>query len=206
MSKRGSRNALIPAPVVGGPVHFRLIHDSGHQTTAEIGIDYSKAEVPDRSYYADYVDVQPARSGVSMLFGKLIPKTPRLRTQVEVGFPDDMFLRQIWGTSRDMHKTLDANRQKYRIDPVEEVKETDKVQTFRSNNAFMGMWGDESLIDFYYLSPRDLHYVKVGGRTRADLEPVVRIAMYSGLLLEFLDKCAELVPGLERAAREEMTV
>ena len=204
MTRRGSRNTLIPAPVAGGPVHFRLIHDGGNQTSAEIGIDYSKAEVPARSYYADYVDVQRARSGIGLVFGKLIPKTTQLRTEIEVGFPDDMFVRQIWGTSREIHKTLEQFREKFKLEPIGEVKETDKVQTFRSNNAFMGMWSDEALIDFYYLSPRDLHYVKVGGKSRVDLEPVVRVVMYSGLLLEFLDKCSELVPALEPSVREEV--
>src|SRR5690349_17938181 len=103
MAKRGSRGrgALIPQ-YVSGPVHFRVVRDLGAQTLAEIGVDYSKAEIPDRAYYADYVDVQRARSGVSLLFGKLRPGTDELRTQVEIVFPDDMFLRQLWGTSRDL--------------------------------------------------------------------------------------------------------
>jgi hypothetical protein len=67
----------------------------------------------------------------------------------------------------------------------------------------MGMWGDEGLADFYYLSPRELFYAKVGRNSKPDLEPVVRVVMYTGLLLEFMDKCGELVPQLE-ASRPEV--
>ena len=202
MSKRGLRRAALAPPFSSGPVHFRVIQDRGPQTIAELGVDYSKAQIPDRSYYADYVDVARARSGISILFGKLIPGTVRLRTQVEIVFPDDMFLKQLWGTSRDLHKTLADGRGRMRMAPMESAEETDKVQTFRANNVFLGTWGDEALADFYYLSPRDFFYVKVGGKSSVDLEPVVRIVMYPGLLLEFLNKAEKLIPVLEASTVE----
>lgn len=207
MTRRGSQRGALAPSFSSGPVHFRIIHDEGSQTMAELGVDYSKADVPERAYYSDYVDVRKARSGINLLFGKLIPGTPRLRTQVEVIFPDDMFLKQLWGTTRELHQTLLENRRKWRIDPIDgPVGETDKVQTFRSNNVFIGTWGEESVADFYYLSPRDFFYVKTGSKTRVDLEPVVRIVLYPGLLLEFLEKCKSLVPELEASIPEVVSI
>jgi hypothetical protein len=202
MSKRGLRRGALAPSFSSGPVHFRVIQDRGPQTIAELGVDYSKAEIPDRSYYADYVDVERARSGISILFGKLIPGTARLRTQVEIVFPDDMFLKQLWGTSRDLHKTLADIQGRLRMEPIGRAEETDKVQTFRANNVFMGTWGDEAVTDFYYLSPRDFFYVKAGSKSNVDLEPVLRVVMYPGLLLEFLDNAKKLIPALESSSAE----
>jgi len=205
MSKRGGRRggALVPSPqYLSGPVHFRVVQQVGGQALAEIGIDYSRADIPDRSYYADHVDVQRARSGISLLFGKLMPGASRLRTQVEVVFPDDMFVRQLWRSSREMHKSLEENRGKLgTIQEISEVEGTDKVQTFRSNNVFLGQWGDEAVADFYYISPRDFYYAKEGLRT-VSLEPVVRIAMHPGLILELLDKCRGFASTLESSIEE----
>jgi hypothetical protein len=202
MTKRGSKNRALTPHFGLGPVHFRIVHHEGSQTMAELGVDYSQADVPERAYYADYVEVQPARSGISLLFGKLIPGTEKLRTQVEIVFPNDMFLRQLWGTTRDVHRTLLEIRDKLKIEPMGKATETEKVQTFRSNNVFIGMWGDEAVADFYYLSPRDFYLVRTGAMARVGLEPVVRIVMYPGLLLEFFEKCKEMVPALESFQQE----
>jgi hypothetical protein len=206
MSKKGLQRTALAPSFSSGPVHFRIVDNVGYQTTAEIGVDYSKADVPERAYYADYVDVQRGRSGINLLFGKLVPRTTQLRTQVEIIFPDDMFLRQLWGTTRDVHKMLLEYRPKWRIEPMDTATETDKVQTFRSNNVFIGTWGDEAVADFYYLSPRDFYLVKAGSKTRVGLEPVLRIVLYPGLLLEFFEKCKELVPALEASPQEVINV
>jgi hypothetical protein len=206
MSKKSPHRSALAHSISSGPVHFRIVHDAGYQTMAELGVDYSKADVPERAYYADYVDVQRGRSGITLLFGKLIPRTTHLRTQVEVIFPDDMFLRQLWGTTREVHKVLIEHRPPWRIEPVDQASETDKVQTFRSNNVFIGTWGDEAVADFYYLSPRDFYLVKQGGMTRVGLEPVIRVVLYPGLLLEFFEKCKKLVPALEALPQEVINV
>jgi len=206
MSKKSLQRSALAPSISSGPVHFRIVHDAGYQTMAEIGVDYSKAEVPDRAYYADYVDAQRGRSGINLLFGKLVPRLAQLRTQVEVIFPDDMFLRQLWGTTREVHKVLLERRPKWRIEPIENAIETDKVQTFRSNNVFIGTWGDEAVCDFYYMSPRDFYLVKSGGKARVGLEPVIRIVLYPGLLLEFFEKCKELVPALEASPQEVLSI
>jgi hypothetical protein len=195
-----SNNALTRGSNVG-PVQIR-VNQSGQLIMAEIGIDFSKADVPDRSYYADHCEVQRARAGISLLFGKLAPKCDHLRTQVDIIFPDDLFVKQLWGSTRDMHQQLESSVFKGRLDHVGEVASTDKVQTFRANNVFIGIWTDEVVADFYYLSPRDLHYVRTGAQAEVGLEPVLRIVMSSGLLLEFFDKCRILVSELETAHEE----
>lgn len=186
-----------------GPVTMRIVEAPGegeNRLHMELGIDYSKADVPERFYYADYCDVQGARSGYSLIFGKLNPGTSRLRTKVDVTFPEEMFRLQLWGNSRDFHQGIRRIAEKVDFPPVERVEDTDKVQSFRSNNVFMGMWGEESVMDFYYLSPRDIHFVRKRQKHEVALEPVIRVVLPTALLFEFLEKCR---PYAERQPKSE---
>ena len=169
---------MVPAPEQGE-----------HAVVMEIGIDYAKAEVPERFYYADYCDVQKARGGYSLLFGKLEPGTQKLRTKIEVAYPVEMFRLQLWGNSRDFHAIVRTAAGKVDFPPIEQVEDTDKVQSFRSNNVFMASWGEESVLDFYYISPRDIHYVRHQQAREIALEPVVRVVLPTALMFEFLEKC-----------------
>jgi hypothetical protein len=194
MSKKhmiGSRALQISGD---SPVKLRVVQEVGpNQALYEMGVDYRYAPVPDRFYYADYCDVQRARSGFGLFFGKLIPGTSRLRTKIEIDFPEEMFVRQLWATSRDFHKTVQMVAEKMHFPPVDGLEDTDKVQTFRSNNVFMGMWGEEAVMDFYYISPRDIHFAKQQHRGDVGLEPVIRVVMSTALVFEFLEKCGHHV-------------
>jgi hypothetical protein len=195
--------ALQQRPAAGsgsGPVTLRVVKASPDQAVLEMGIDYSKAEIPERAYYADYCDVLRGRVGFSLVFGKLDPGTCRLRTKIEVAFPEQMFLQQLWGTSRDFQRAVQADAMRAPIVPVAEVEDTDKVQTFRSNNVMMGAWGEESVMDFYYISPRDMHFVRQEAKTNVELEPVVRVVMGTPLIFEFLQKCQPYVDQLSKTA------
>jgi len=159
----------------------------------EMGFDYSKAEVPDRAYYSDFCDVIKDRLGYTLIFGKLVPGAARLRTKIEIAFPEEMFVRQIWGGSRQFHKLLIPIAAKATLAPLGSVEDTDKVQTFRANNVFMGAFGEESVQDYYYLSPRDMNDATQKMRQgNVTLEPVVRVAMGTVLMFEFLEKLAGL--------------
>lgn len=159
------------------------------QASLEIGLNYEAMGVPDHSYYADYCDVQEARAGYSLFFGKLMPGMSKLRTKVEVAFPRALFHLQLWASSREFHELVSAEAGKIQLQPVENVEDTDKVQTFRSNFVFMGMWGEDSVMDFYYVSPRAMHYAKLNRPAQEGVEPVIRIAMGTALIFEFLEKC-----------------
>jgi len=181
--------------LTSGPIALRVVESTPDHVVMEMGVDYTKVTPPERSYYADYCDVRRARLGYSLFFGKLIAGTDALRTKIEVAFPEDMFIQQLWGTSREFHKALRAVAEKVSLPPTGQVTDTDKVQTFRSNNAFMGMWGEEALIDFYYLSPRDLHFLRMGHPGDVGLEGIVRVVLGTPLLFEFLEKCRPFVEG-----------
>lgn len=188
-----------------GPVAVRVVQAGPEPTQAlvEITVDYRNAETPNRAYFADYCDVQKGRFGYSLVFGKLIPGSSVLRTKIEITYPQEMFLRQLWATSRELHKTVRDLPLRENPTPVDSVQDTDKVQTFRSNNVFMGVWGEDSVLDFYYLSPKDMHEARTRQRADVSLEPVIRVVMDTALLYEFLEKCR---PFAEEHSRPEAAV
>ncbi|MGA2606257.1 MAG: hypothetical protein ABSH01_02235 [Terriglobia bacterium] len=169
-------------------------------------VDYRQAAVPERFYYADYCDVQRARSGFGLLFGKLVAGTSKLRTKIEIDFPQEMFVKQLWASTKDFYKVVQTIAEKMHFPTVADVEDTDKVQTFRANNVFIGAWGEEAVMDFYYISPREMHYAQFQQRVDAGLEPVIRVLMSTGLLFEFLEKCRHHIESLPEIQVSPMEV
>jgi hypothetical protein len=168
----------------------------------EMGIDYEKAEEPDRSYYADYCDVKRGRVGVNFIFGRLEPGGTQLRSQVEIAFPEDQFVRQLWNSSRGIHGTV-RDYVSGQLPARVVVQNTDKVQTLRANNVFMAILGHDAVLDFYYISPGDIHFVTMKKRKEVHLEPVIRIAMNTAIMFEFFEKCSPVADELADLANVE---
>jgi hypothetical protein len=186
-----------------GPVHLRAKRLDDGVMAIEMGVDYEKAQVPERFYYADMCDVVRDRVGLSLQFGKLIPGTSQLRTKIEIGFPEDQFVRQLWGSSREFHETIRRIAKGMLPPEIDKPGVTDKVQTFRSNNVFMAVIGHEAVMDFYYISPGDIHYVQAKKKHEVQLEPVVRITLGTSVLYEFLEKCRPYAEELNAMLLDE---
>jgi hypothetical protein len=163
----------------------------------EYGIDYEKADVPARSYFADYCDVVRGRTDLTFIFGRLVPGTQQLRNQIEISFSENMFLNQLWASSRDFEATVRKVVSDAILSPLSDVVLSDKVQTFRASSVFMAA-SQEAVMDFYYISPGDMHFFAAGKRGEIPIEPVIRVALSSALLLEFLEKCHPLVEALKK--------
>jgi hypothetical protein len=180
------------------PVTVRFVPVSETIGTLEVRIDYNKAPIPEHSYYCDYGHIGKASSGLVMTFGKQGITEKKLRTKLEIAFPHTMFQRQFLQASSALKQAIAT------VIPEEKsifdrslLADPDKVQTFRANNAFIGLWGEDAVIDFYYFSPRES--MTSTQRGTADLEPVVRVMMETALLSDFLDQCNELVSQISPA-------
>jgi hypothetical protein len=183
------------------PLVFKVVGvDANHLMTVQMGINFANAEVPERSYYADYCDVQQGRVSLELTFGKLVTGQQRLRTKIEISYPEALFVSQLWASSTIFHEGL--RKAARPLEPLSAVEDTDKVQTFRASIVFMGVWGEDAVLDFYYVSPKDLGVLMaVGQEMNVGLEPVVRVAMGNSLLYEFLEKCKPFVEGRSDAAK-----
>lgn len=169
----------------------------------EIGVDYAQAPAPHLNYDADYCDVVQGRTGVTVVFGKLKAGSGQLRTKIEITFSEEHFFRQFWGTSRDLHRFLEQSTMRFALSPVESFSDTEKVQCLRSNNAFMAVLGEEAVLDFYYISPGDVHLVRQKQKKEIALDSVVRVVVSMSVLLELLDKCKPFAERLQDRFKEE---
>jgi hypothetical protein len=185
--------------ITSGAVRYRpLASSSGLGIGIEIGLDYAKAPVPDHFYFADYVSVDEDASQVMFTFGKLDkPHTDRLRSKVEIYFNPVMFVKQYWVQTRELHSLLAKHLDEQGLKPLQRfpLLEAPKVQTFQSNNVSMIMSEGESIIDFFYLSPKDIFYKPQKGE-KIDIEALVRIILSPSLLLLLLVESQPLAEKL----------
>ena len=133
-----------------------------------------------------------------LTFGKLDrPATERLRSKVEIYFNSLMFVKQLWASSREFHQTLRKHVEERGLKPPrwERLLEAPKVQTFQSNHVLMMLTEGESLMDFFYISPKDMYY-KPRLAEKLALEPLVRVILAPELLAAFLDGCQPLAERL----------
>jgi len=129
----------------------------------------------------------------------------QLRNKIEVFFPAIYFVNQLWKSSRDFHEGLRKMVQHFHYE-ISPISPTDlscaKVQTFHSNNVMIVLSGGEAMIDFFYISPRDL-YLKPRRKERIELEALVRVIIAPNLLLAMLDACQPMAQALEEKYKEQ---
>jgi hypothetical protein len=181
-----------------GPVSYRVIGQPEAPAGVILAVDYTEAPVPEHFYVADYVYAANLDSDVLLVFGKgerSEAPQEKLRSKVEVFFPALSFVTQFWKSCRDFHGQLRkvVEDQHYRPHDVPSSDAyAEKVQTLHSNNALIVLSGGEAMIDFFYISPRDL-FLKTRKNQEVRLEALVRILLAPPLLLSLLDACTPIV-------------
>lgn len=193
-----------PHNVLGsGPVRYRLIGGKDAPTGLYLAVDYTNAPIPQHYYVADYVYLSNLDPQLLLVFGKKESSDSlegKLRNKIEVFFPAPFFFTQLWKSSRDFHKSLRRFVEEcgYEIPAISSKDvSAEKVQTFHSNNVFMAHGGGEALLDFFYMSPRDM-YLKPRKSENIDLEALVRVIMAPNLLLSLLNACEPIAQELTR--------
>ena len=184
-----------------GPVKYKLEGTKQGFQTAMLAIDYADAPVPPHYYVADYYEVANLDPRILFTFGKLdYPSNDRLRNKLEIDFPALLFVAQLWKSRVEFHKNLRAAVKLMDYKPVPPGTlsgPVEKIQTIHSNNALMVQTSGECMIDFFYLSPRDMA-LKAPKAEAIALEPLVRVITTENLLLGFLDACEPIAESLIR--------
>ena len=130
-----------------------------------------------------------------LVFGKLDSPggKERLRTKLEIYFPSDLFVAQLWKSSRRFHEELrdEISRLGFEIPAPGslEMDTPDKVQTIQANNVLMARTGMETVLDFYSISPKEIVF-RARQKKPIGVEPLARI-IFVGLppLVGFLNEC-----------------
>jgi hypothetical protein len=189
-----------------GPVSLRVREIDAATSVLELAVDYEKADIPVRAYASDFCQIIKTQIEFVIVFGKLAPGTVKLRNKVEISFQRYAFGHQLWSSSRGLETALREHWNTGAIS-LKDFADTDAVQSFRSNNAFMAGLGEEGLVDFYYIPPNEIDYVRRGRRQKVTLDPVLRIVMSIPLLLYFLeqiDAAVQAEPGWEDTIKSDL--
>lgn len=196
---------LMKRSSVTGPVRYEVRGPIDNPTALRVAVNYEEAPVPQHYYVADWCNVVAKDLDVIFSFGNL-ERDGRLRSKIEIVFPAFQFIRQIWKSSREFHSRLGVFLDKLglkaiAVQPAELV--TDKLQVLMSNNALFLQTGTECLMDFFYISPKDL-WSKPRRGEQLDLEAVVRVLISPTLLMGFLDACEPVAAALHERFDEAM--
>lgn len=183
-----------------GPVRYVMQEtEKGQAAVVGLSVAYDEAPVPTHYYVADYYQIVPQGMDVLLIFGKLDhPDVAKLRNKLEVYFPAELFVRQLWRSSRDFQKVLEeyvATNHSKPTGPSKVSAQTDKVQTLHSNNVLIVLNAGHCIMDFFYISPKDL-WIKPLRNEPIGIEALVRVIASAPLVLGFLYECDKLARGL----------
>jgi hypothetical protein len=190
--------------ITGGAAQVRILQGVGGLSKAELRFDYAKAPIPTLAYFSDYCDVKQLRRGLVFIFGKLNGTGTGLRTQVEIAFPQQLFNQQLWASTVALQVVLNASLGVGTTEQTPRLGDSEKIQNFAANNAFLASGEEEALIDFYYLSPRGIYLANTSS-SGIDFEPVIRVSMDAMLLKEFFERCKPFVKETQKDATNEQS-
>jgi hypothetical protein len=159
--------------------------------------NFEEAPVPEHYYVADWFDIEERDLQVVISFGNR-DKKGQLRSRIDIVFPAYTFVRHLWESSREFHVTLARFAESFQLNGAEKCSAelvTDKLQTLVSNAVVMVFSGMECLMDFFYISPKDM-WSKPRKGEQLELEAVVRVLVSPILLLGFLNASQPIVTHL----------
>lgn len=169
-------------------------------TGIKLSVDFDRAPVPENNYIADYFELHRSDADVLMIFGKKnFPSESELRNKIEIYFPFDPFLNQLWKSSRQMHQTL---RETFELKGKKAKESGDlisadaRVQTLTANNALVVMTAGQCVMDFFLINAKDL-WLKTRKGDPLNVDAIVRVFMSEHILLGFLNRCDELATELK---------
>ncbi|HYB61248.1 MAG TPA: hypothetical protein VEH50_07195 [Methylomirabilota bacterium] len=183
-----------------GPVTYRLLGQPNAPSAIQLKVDYSAAPEPQNFYFSDYFRVVDLDPEILFVFGKRErPEGERLRNQLEIYFPAQQLVGQLWKSIPVFYKKLREFAEQKGLSPVragsaDSVPE--KAQVLRSNNAYMAQLGTEALIDFFDISLTNL-LVATRAQRPIRIEALVRVSMSVNLLWGFLSECEPIAERMK---------
>jgi hypothetical protein len=197
-------------PQVFGKNGVFFTFPQGEGGPININIDFSLAPPPESYYYADAVHLRVNENllMVSLSFGRRKVDTNNFQDWIEVVMPVAA-VRQLSASTRDVEKAVDAVLKQMKTNLTTQTVSPvgPGGMTLYANMTFIVAGQGESSLDFYFLSPRDIHLAKTK-KLDMQLMPVVRVIIstvvtkqFFGLIaaLNSADQSSNGFPGRERA-------
>jgi hypothetical protein len=198
MKKKEKATALTQA-------HGAVLFETRPDGSMQIKFDFSRLPEPALYYYADCLAlrVDAENQMVILSVGRRDAERRTFADRVEIVMPVDKLLGDFWKSARDIEATVDQilRAQDWLEFPFQMEPPTGPAQTFYANLLFMAVGIGESSLDFYQLSPRQIHFAKSGLLNELQVLPVLRVAMSTGLSKRFLSEIAQ--HPASQAARQQ---
>jgi hypothetical protein len=192
-----------------GPVKYTL--PESPNGPLNIGIDFSLAPVPAAYFYADSVSLKrdSELAMVILSFGRFDLTANRLTERIEIAMPQVALFAQFWHSVRNVEDTVNQQLRALKL-PAASRSITTRSRaraTLYANAISVSVGNGESCLDFYYMSVRDIHLVKIRRISEIGLEPIIRILCSPAVLKSLFDLCrpyateqAQLFEGSDRAS------
>lgn len=177
----------------------------------EIRIDFGQVPEPTNYYYADSLLLRlDEEQHIAILsFGRRDENTNKFAQRIDVAMPMKSLFGPVWASLEAIESTLDqileVSGGAAKVRPV--TSEESAAATLFANTIFAALGDGESAVDFYHLSPRDVHLAKTQ-RANMQIHAVVRVMMSSVLTKHLFDtlrpykgRGAALQPTLEGGKR-----
>jgi len=202
----GSQGAVVTSdPITVGP-------------DRTINVDLGKLPAPAKEYDADFAWIVHQVGRISLFFAKRDLNQPdKLRTRLEVRYPPENLVGNLWRNSREFHARLrkyverwPADEQRDSVDPSKMVSARDHSEC--ANFEAMAHAGTESAIDFYSMPAAGIaRYASGQGSSGLTFTPIVRVQLSVFELIRLLDATTPVVeqinaylPKLESRALQEL--
>lgn len=165
------------------------------QLGVALGVDLSKAQVPDRRYAADVCSVARVRGTVKVMFGQERVDGSGWRTLLVIEMSEVAISQFLQSVDSMKNPTLEqiaagSNFQPEELTEASEPTQPNQAVSLVANLVLTAFAGNEACIDFYHMSP---FAVGVVAHThKLAVEPVVRVDLRSSLLFGLLASLRDL--------------
>ena len=171
----------------GVPIDISVINAIGTSGVLGVGLDLSRARVPDRRYAADACSIVRARGSVKLMFGQERVDGQGWRTLLVIAMNETAIVQFLQAVSAMTNPTLEqivaaSNLQAEPLsEKVTEPGQPNQAISLIANLGILAISGTEACMDFYHVSAFALGALR--GATKTAVDPVVRVDLRTTLLL-----------------------
>jgi hypothetical protein len=157
----------------------------------QIRIDFSAIPVPASYYYADALALAPNGElrMTTLSFGRRNTRAHTFADRIDIVMPSKSLFEQFWASSRHVEDAVDKILQTTGLAAATKamvLPDPEQVPTLFANTIFVAVGDGESTLDFYHLSPREVHLAKTN-KINMQIQPTVRVILSSVLTKHFFN-------------------
>ena len=172
-----------------GPVRYRQIEGPG--SPLAISVDFRLASQPGSYTYADCFSLGNDKEiGIATLLFGQTDQNRKAGECIRIFMPSIALFTQFIPSTTPLQKTLTEQLKALKLETAKRPVGSESVLTATrfANVLFLATSVTEAVLDFYYMSGRDVHFARLN-QDEIRLEPIIRIIMPLPVLQYLFDLC-----------------